>query len=420
MVGGGGLRSRPSGQISDSAHTYLIGLRSSPAFGRSDGPDGNPFNFKIYAINAATSSRFRLPGSLAGVVRRVRSNKSESGTPFPFRREPVAIEHGPASARSVRAVALHALRAVYRFAIFGLGIPVDAVPRALRRGALRRAHGRWRRAHHTGGSKHDGGAFNHVLLLCCRGFGCLPSLQRARRRESRPSTDSLRGTRTRTADRRCRFSRIMNVHGCTHVSGSMTVSSQLSSPARARVALDRLSRSASTPGSRCEIRRLDHERVAFPAAARVAVQLPDGRGQMRLAVHRHDARVVDHLLENHDGLRRLHDLHVAVVSRARARRAVRNAALRQRPILRAISAVRAARSPNLRRRPGPRHVRGRARRACASGVSAGIWPFGGSVMSDVRLSQSRSDHPELVVVAGRGIVGDLLELPLLIFRFSAI
>jgi hypothetical protein len=61
-----------------------------------------------------------------------------------------------------------------------------------------------------------------------------------------------------------------------------------------------------------EVRRVDHERVAFPASDRVAHPLAHGCRQMR-GVHADDAGVVDHLGENHHVRRRLHDLVEVVV-----------------------------------------------------------------------------------------------------------
>ena len=77
------------------------------------------------------------------------------------------------------------------------------------------------------------------------------------------------------------------------------------------------------------VRRLDDERVAFPAAARLAQPLLDLGRQRRAAVRRNDARFVDHLeLEDHVA-RRLADREAAVVAvrHHRRRHAARDAAV---------------------------------------------------------------------------------------------
>ena len=67
-----------------------------------------------------------------------------------------------------------------------------------------------------------------------------------------------------------------------------------------------------------EVRRVDHQRVAVPASARVSRVLrePD----VGTAVERDDARVVHHLVHNHDVVRRLQDQHVVVVRAGHHRR----------------------------------------------------------------------------------------------------
>ena len=82
-----------------------------------------------------------------------------------------------------------------------------------------------------------------------------------------------------------------------------------------------------------EIRRLDDERVAFPVAARVAHVLPDVRADVRTAVERDDARVVDHLVADDDLVRCLHDAQaVAVQHRRDARDPARDAAIVEREV----------------------------------------------------------------------------------------
>src|SRR3989442_3803277 len=72
-----------------------------------------------------------------------------------------------------------------------------------------------------------------------------------------------------------------------------------------------------------EVGRLDDERVAFPSASGIAHPPFDVRGRMR-AADTDDARVVNHLVEDHDGVARLHDLLQVVVEvigkRGRSRR----------------------------------------------------------------------------------------------------
>ena len=63
-----------------------------------------------------------------------------------------------------------------------------------------------------------------------------------------------------------------------------------------------------------EVRRLDHQRIALPAAARDADPLAKALRRLRAPVERDDPRVVDHLGENHGLARRLHDLIVGVVA----------------------------------------------------------------------------------------------------------
>jgi hypothetical protein len=81
-----------------------------------------------------------------------------------------------------------------------------------------------------------------------------------------------------------------------------------------------------------EVRRLDDEGIAVPAAPRVAEPLADAVAQVRPSVERDDARVVNHLDEDGYVLFRLHNLVVVVVEagKHRAGHPARNA-----PIVRA-------------------------------------------------------------------------------------
>ena len=65
-----------------------------------------------------------------------------------------------------------------------------------------------------------------------------------------------------------------------------------------------------------EVLRLDHQRVAVPVAARVAVPLPDLLRQVRPVVERYEPRVVERLVDEGQVGRRLDDLVVGVRSGA--------------------------------------------------------------------------------------------------------
>ena len=90
-----------------------------------------------------------------------------------------------------------------------------------------------------------------------------------------------------------------------------------------------------------EVRRLDHQGVAVPVAARVAHPLADAGRQVAAAVERHDARVVHHLVQDHDVVGRLEDLQVLVVAGRDDRRTgvePEQAALREPAVLVAVGA----------------------------------------------------------------------------------
>ena len=78
-----------------------------------------------------------------------------------------------------------------------------------------------------------------------------------------------------------------------------------------------LGRRPVTDGPRVvrEVRHLHHQRVALPAAPRVAHAEPDGRRQMRAPVERDVARVVVPLVEDDDGAGNLQDLVGVVADR---------------------------------------------------------------------------------------------------------
>ena len=96
---------------------------------------------------------------------------------------------------------------------------------------------------------------------------------------------------------------------------------------------------------RREVGGLDDQRVAFPAADRIAHPRPDVLRQV-LAADADDARVVDHLHQDHHVIRRLHDLEVVVVEVIRHERRGRperqQAALGERPELGVIVLAAAA------------------------------------------------------------------------------
>src|SRR6266849_11222021 len=155
------------------------------------------------------------------------------------------------------------------------------------------------------------------------------------------------------------------------------------------------------------IRRFDDQRVLVPVTSRIAMQLTDARGQMREAAQRDETSVVDELLLNHDRLRGLGDLKVAVVSGKRPRRAIRNTTLGQRAILGTVSPTgRAALRSHallhcLQKNGTPRFSVGCQRRKLT------IRRVGDERRSVVPFPIA---HPELVVVAGGRVVRQLVVL----------
>jgi hypothetical protein len=114
---------------------------------------------------------------------------------------------------------------------------------------------------------------------------------------------------------------------------------------------------------------------------------------MRPAVERNDARIVRHLVHDRDVTGRLDDLQVAVVARLQPRNPEVDAALAERKHFRILERVCLAifdllRAPLLRRGGHRRNVSPRR-----------IDDERGSSIVPIAL-----DHPELVVVAGAGIV----------------
>ena len=125
-------------------------------------------------------------------------------------------------------------------------------------------------------------------------------------------------------------------------------------------------RRAAIAGVLREVRDVDDERVAFPVAARVAEIRADRRREVRPAVERDDARVVDHLVANRDVARALHDLRRVVVDRREnhMREPARDAAIVSIEILGPVE----RRAPSGSARPtaaAPRRAPRRSRTECA-------------------------------------------------------
>ena len=128
-----------------------------------------------------------------------------------------------------------------------------------------------------------------------------PSPGRGRRRECSAARSCPRGRRTRRAARRILDQRHHRAPRprCTRL-GSVTVNSYLIVSASTRVKRStsaRVGRRALQARLAAEVDRLDDERVAFPAAARVA--RPLAKLGVRTAVGRDDAGVVHHLVDDH-------------------------------------------------------------------------------------------------------------------------
>src|SRR5712671_1289436 len=95
-------------------------------------------------------------------------------------------------------------------------------------------------------------------------------------------------------------------------------------------------------GFRTEVGHVDHERVALPTAAGVAVPLTDAGRQMRAPVHRDVALPplpLTHVVEDRDAARGLHDTTKTASGAAKFRPSGGQAALRQRTVLRTVVAI---------------------------------------------------------------------------------
>ena len=77
-----------------------------------------------------------------------------------------------------------------------------------------------------------------------------------------------------------------------------------------------------------EVRRLDDQRVAVPAAPRISRPRADARVEVRSSVDGNDPRLMDHLVDNRHVSRRLHNLvGVVVAGRKHSARTARDAAI---------------------------------------------------------------------------------------------
>src|SRR5258708_16228912 len=88
---------------------------------------------------------------------------------------------------------------------------------------------------------------------------------------------------------------------------------------------------------RTEVSHIDHERVALPVAARVAIPLADAARQVWTSVHDDvalPALTLAHVVKNRDSAGRLHDAAEAAGRGAEFRQSAGQAPVRQRAILR--------------------------------------------------------------------------------------
>src|SRR6266853_818150 len=95
-------------------------------------------------------------------------------------------------------------------------------------------------------------------------------------------------------------------------------------------------------GFRTEVGHVDHQRVALPMAARVAVPLTDTGRQVGAAIHDDIALPplpLTHVVEDRNAARRLHNPAETAGGAAELRQSAGQAALRQRAVLRTIVAI---------------------------------------------------------------------------------
>ena len=122
--------------------------------------------------------------------------------------------------------------------------------------------------------------------------------------------------------------------------------------------------------------RFDDEGIALPVSTRIAKPLTDDSREVGIPIQRDHTSVVNHFQRNRHRIGRLDNLVGALVSGHQARRPVGDAAFLQCPI------------GGLRGHPPSARL---ASRICVpSGVIGGMRPSGGSVIKDVRFSQSLS------------------------------
>ena len=189
---------------------------------------------------------------------------------------------------------------------------------------------------------------------------------------------------------RDRWNGIIAVHGRVHVVSSATVNSYWS-----RSGLTRVKRSTRCRFSWAPRKLLFGEKFVVSTTSVSPSQCPrespsqllNPAARMRPAVERDDARVVDRLHAEHDGVARLDDVVVAHVRRLRSRHAERDAALAQRAILWAGG------KNGSRRSLGGRASR-RGRRERRDSSVGRVSNQGRPVVEDA------IGQPELVVVAG--------------------
>ena len=103
-----------------------------------------------------------------------------------------------------------------------------------------------------------------------------------------------------------------------------------------------------------EVGRLDDERVALPVAARIAHQLAEAAADVRPPVERDDARLVHHLVDDDDRVRRLHDARAVAVDHRQPRsgQAARDAAVPEAEVLDGVEGTDAVGAADRRARPG--------------------------------------------------------------------
>src|SRR6266446_4310270 len=99
-------------------------------------------------------------------------------------------------------------------------------------------------------------------------------------------------------------------------------------------------------GLRTEVRYIDHERIALPVAAGVAVPLADATRQVWTSVHDDVALpslTLTHVVEDGNAARRLHDPAKAASGASKLGQPAGQAALRQGTVLRTVIAIHARR-----------------------------------------------------------------------------